>query len=53
MKTEVLSTTVFLEYSIGKLEAAIAVSVFMILVAVVVLALTRGFGLRGPAGAAS
>jgi molybdate transport system permease protein len=47
MRTEVLSTTVFLELSIGKLEAAIAVSLLMVLVAVVVLVLTRMFGLRG------
>lgn len=47
MKTEVLSTTVFLELSIGNLEAALAVSVLMIAVAVVVLAVTRTFGLRG------
>jgi molybdate transport system permease protein len=45
--TEVLPTTVFLELSIGKIEAAIAVSLLMILVAAVVLVLTRTFGLRG------
>jgi molybdate transport system permease protein len=47
MKTEVLSTTVFLELSTGNLEAALAVSALMIAVAVAVLALTRAFGLRG------
>jgi molybdate transport system permease protein len=47
MRTEVLSTTVFLELSIGNLYAAIAVSILMVLVAVVVLVLTRLFGLRG------
>jgi molybdate transport system permease protein len=47
MKTEVLSTTVFLELSIGNLEAAIAVSLLMIIVAVIVLVITRLFGLRG------
>ncbi len=47
MRTEVLSTTVFLELSVGNLEAALAVSVLMIGVAVVVLALTRALGLRG------
>ncbi len=47
MKTEVLSTTVFLELSIGNLEAALAVSALMIAVAVAVLAMTRAFGLRG------
>lgn len=46
MRTEVLSTTVFLELSIGNLYAAIAVSILMVLVAVVVLVLTRLFGLR-------
>ncbi len=47
MRTEVLSTTVFLELSIGNLYAAIAVSLLMVFVAVVVLVLTRAFGLRG------
>jgi molybdate transport system permease protein len=47
MKTEVLSTTVFLELSIGKLEAALAVSLLMVVVALVVLVITRLFGLRG------
>ena len=47
MRTEVLSTTVFLELSVGNLEAALAVSVLMIGVAVAVLVLTRALGLRG------
>jgi molybdate transport system permease protein len=47
MRTEVLSTSVFLELSIGNLEAALAVSLLMIGVAVVVLVVTRLFGLRG------
>jgi molybdate transport system permease protein len=47
MRTEVLSTTVFLELSVGRLEAAIAVSLLMIAVAVVVLLIMRAFGLRG------
>ena len=47
MRTEVLSTTVFLELSVGRLEAAIAVSLLMVIVAVVVLVLMRTFGLRG------
>lgn len=47
MRTEVLSTTVWLEFNIGNLEAAIAVSLFMIAIAVVVLVLTRTLGLRG------
>jgi molybdate transport system permease protein len=47
MRTEVLSTTVYLELSVGRLEASIAVSILMIAVAVVVLILMRAFGLRG------
>lgn len=47
MRTEVLPTTVFLELSVGRLEAALAVSLLMIGVAVVVLVITRWFGLRG------
>ena len=47
MRTEVMPTTVFLELSVGKIEAAIAVSLLMIAVAAVVLVLTRAFGLRG------
>lgn len=46
MKTEVLPTTVFLELSVGNLEAAVAVSLLMILAAVVVLVLIRGWGLE-------
>ena len=49
MRTEVLSTTVFLELSVGRLEAAIAVSLLMVVVAVAVLLLMRTFGLRGGA----
>lgn len=47
LRTEVLATTVFLELSVGNLEAALAVSVLMIGVAVAVLVLTRALGLRG------
>lgn len=47
MRTEVLPTTVFLELSVGKIEAAVAVSLLMIAVAVVVLVITRRLGLRG------
>jgi molybdate transport system permease protein len=47
MKTEVLPTTVFLELSIGKLEAALAVSLLMVVAAVIVLVIARAFGLRG------
>ena len=45
-KTEVLSTTVFLELSIGDLEAAVAVSLIMVFAAVVVLIVARIWGLR-------
>jgi molybdate transport system permease protein len=44
MKTEVLSTTVFLELSVGRLEAAVAVSLLMILIAVFVLVLLQHLG---------
>jgi molybdate transport system permease protein len=46
MKTEVLSTTVFLELSIGDLEAAVAVSLIMVVAAVVVLVIARVWGTR-------
>jgi molybdate transport system permease protein len=48
MKTEVLSTTVFLELSIGKIEAAVAVSLIMVAAALAVLMIVRRFGVRGP-----
>ena len=44
MKTEVLSTTVFLEMSIGNIEAAVAVSLLMIFAAFMVLTLVRLLG---------
>ena len=43
-KTEVLATTIFLEYSIGRLEAAAAVSLLMVAMAVAVLLVVRRFG---------
>jgi molybdate transport system permease protein len=43
-RTEVLSTTVFLELSMGRLDTAIAVSFIMIVLAVVVLLLVRRWG---------
>ncbi len=46
MKTEVLSTTVFLELSIGNLDAAVAVSIIMVVAAVVVLVIARIWGTR-------
>jgi molybdate transport system permease protein len=45
-KTEVLSTSVFFEMSVGNLEAALAVSVLMIAVALAVLGLLRGIDRR-------
>ncbi len=44
MRTEVLSTSVFLELSTGSLEAAVAVSLLMIAAAVIVLTILRVFG---------
>lgn len=48
-RTEVLSTTVFLELSVGQLDAAVAVSLLMVAMAVVVLVVLRaiGAGLNG------
>ena len=46
MKTEVLSTSVFLELSIGNLDAAVAVSLLMVLMAVAVLLILRAVGMR-------
>ena len=47
MRTEVLPTTVFLELSIGNIEAAAAVSLLMAMTALAVLIVARMFGLRG------
>jgi molybdate transport system permease protein len=41
MRTEVLSTTVFLELSVGQLEAAVAVSLLMVIAAMAVLGIVR------------
>ena len=48
-RTEVLSTTVFLELSVGQLDAAVAVSLLMVAMAVIVLLILRaiGAGLKG------
>jgi molybdate transport system permease protein len=48
MRTEVLPTTVFLELSIGNIEAALAVSLLMVIAAVTVLVMARVFGLGSP-----
>lgn len=44
MRTEVLPTTVFLELSVGNIEAAVAVSIMMVCAAVATLAVVRIFG---------
>ena len=44
LKTEVLSTSVFLEMNVGNLSAAVAVSLIMVAAAVIVLILARMFG---------
>jgi molybdate transport system permease protein len=46
MRTEVLSTTVFLELSVGQLEAAVAVSLIMVVAAMVVLGIVRLVGTK-------
>jgi molybdate transport system permease protein len=44
MKTEVLPTTIFLELTVGNIEAAVAVSMLMVLLAVIVLVIVRVYG---------
>jgi molybdate transport system permease protein len=44
MRTEVLSTTVFLELSIGNLEASVAISLIMVAMAMLVLVVLRMLG---------
>lgn len=46
MKTEVLSTSVFLELNVGNLEGAVAVSLIMVFAAVIVLIVTRVAGTK-------
>ena len=46
MKTEVLPSTVFLELSTGNLEAAVAVSLLMVIAAITVLVFARAIGGR-------
>jgi molybdate transport system permease protein len=46
MKTEVLPTTVWLELSVGNLEAAVAVSLMMVALAMIVLVAVRRLGER-------
>ena len=45
-RTEVLSTSVYLEFSIGNLEAAVALSLLMIVISIAVLVALRYFGLE-------
>jgi len=47
MRTEVLPTTIYLEMQAGNLTGALAVSLIMVIAAVVVLIIARMFGLRG------
>ncbi len=44
MKTEVLPTSVFIELSVGRLEAAVAVSLLMVMLALIVLVAVRLVG---------
>jgi molybdate transport system permease protein len=46
MKTEVLPTTVWLELSVGNLDAAVAVSLVMIALSAAILVLVRRTGQR-------
>jgi molybdate transport system permease protein len=50
MRTEVLPTTVFLELSVGNIEAAVAVSLLMVAMAVAVLVVIRLYGLEATVG---
>lgn len=45
-RTEVLSTSIFLEFSVGNLDKALALSIWMAAAAALVLLLVRGFGKR-------
>jgi molybdate transport system permease protein len=46
MKTEVLPTTVWLELSVGNLKAAVAVSLLMVVFAMMILVAVRRVGER-------
>ena len=52
MKTEVLPTTIFLELTVGNIEAAVAVSLLMVLMAVIVLVIVRIYGMGTSLGKA-
>ncbi len=45
-RTEVLSTSVFLELSVGQLDRAVAVALLMVVAAAVILGIVRGLGAR-------
>jgi molybdate transport system permease protein len=47
LRTEVLSTSVYLEFSIGRLDGAVAISLLMVAVSILVLVVLRRFG-SGP-----
>lgn len=44
MRTEVLSVSVYLEFSVGQLDAAVAVSLLMVITSILVLVSMRAFG---------
>jgi molybdate transport system permease protein len=46
-RTEVMSTSVFLELSVGNIEGAVAVSLIMVVAAILVLVIVRVFGRNG------
>ena len=46
LRTEVLPTTVFLELSVGNLETAVAVSLLMVMAALIVLVIVRVYGME-------
>lgn len=50
MKTEVLSTTVYLNFQFGNLRGAVAASLILVTIAIIVLVLTRLITLSGSAG---
>ncbi len=50
MKTEVLPTSIFLELTVGNIEAAVAVSLLMVFSAVLVLIIVRVYGRQAPFG---
>jgi molybdate transport system permease protein len=45
LKTEVLPTTVFLEFTVGNIEGAVGASLIMVVVAMIVLVVARVYGL--------